>query len=69
MNEGQDRLRIGEFAELVGLSIPQLRRYDRMRLLEPAARDARSGYRYYRSGQTGAARIIALLRSVDMPIA
>jgi DNA-binding transcriptional MerR regulator/catechol 2,3-dioxygenase-like lactoylglutathione lyase family enzyme len=65
----QDRLRIGEFAELVGLSIPRLRRYDRLRLLEPAARDAGSGYRYYSTGQTGAARVIALLRSVDMPIA
>jgi DNA-binding transcriptional MerR regulator/catechol 2,3-dioxygenase-like lactoylglutathione lyase family enzyme len=69
MHEGQDHLRIGEFAELVGLSIPQLRRYDRLRLLEPAARDEGSGYRYYSSGQTGAARVIALLRSVDMPVA
>ena len=62
------RLRIGEFAELVGLSIPQLRRYDRLQLLKPAARSAESGYRYYSSGQTGAARVIALLRSMDMPI-
>jgi DNA-binding transcriptional MerR regulator/catechol 2,3-dioxygenase-like lactoylglutathione lyase family enzyme len=69
MNEHEDRLRIGQFAELVGLSVPQLRRYDRLRLLEPATRDAASGYRYYSSGQSGAARVIALLRSVDMPIA
>jgi len=69
MNEYEERLRIGEFAELVGLSVPQLRRYDRLRLLEPAARDAASGYRYYSSGQTGVARVIALLRSVDMPVA
>jgi DNA-binding transcriptional MerR regulator len=60
---------IGQFAELVGLSIPQLRRFDRMRLLEPDGREAQSGYRYYTSGQTGAARAIALLRSLDMPIA
>lgn len=65
----QDRLRIGEFAELVGLSVPQLRRYDRLRLLEPAARSAETGYRYYSGSQTGAARVIALLRSIDMPIA
>jgi DNA-binding transcriptional MerR regulator len=63
------RWQIGQFAELVGLSIPQLRRYDRLRLLEPDSREARSGYRYYTSGQTGAARAIALLRSMDMPIA
>lgn len=69
MNDGQDRLQIGEFAELVGLSIPQLRRYDHLRLLEPAGRSAESGYRYYSRGQTGAARVIALLRSMDMPIA
>jgi DNA-binding transcriptional MerR regulator len=68
MDEAEDRLRIGEFAELVGLSIPQLRRYDRLRLLEPAARSGDSGYRYYSSGQTGTARVIALLRSMDMPI-
>jgi DNA-binding transcriptional MerR regulator len=68
MDEAQDRLRIGEFAELVGLSIPQLRRYDRLHLLEPAARSEDSGYRYYSSGQAGTARVIALLRSMDMPI-
>ena len=69
MDGAQDRLQIGEFAELVGLSIPQLRRFDRLRLLEPAGRSADSGYRYYLRGQTGAARVIALLRSMDMPIA
>lgn len=69
MDEDCEWLRIGEFAELVGLSIPQLRRFDRLRLLEPQARAARSGYRYYTRGQTGAGRVIALLRSVDMPIA
>lgn len=68
-NDGSERWPIGQFAELVGLSIPQLRRYDRMRLLEPDGREAPSGYRYYSSGQTGAARAIALLRSLDMPIA
>lgn len=68
MNESRDRLQIGEFAELVGLSIPQLRRYDRLQLLEPAGRTP-AGYRYYGRGQTGAGRVIALLRSIDMPIA
>lgn len=62
-------LQIGEFARLVGLSVPQLRRYDRLRLLQPAWRSPGSGYRYYAASQTGAARVIALLRSMDMPIA
>ncbi len=68
MDNEQDHHQIGEFAELVGLSIPQLRRYDRLQLLAPEGR-SQAGYRYYSSGQTGAGRIIALLRSVDMPIA
>jgi DNA-binding transcriptional MerR regulator len=69
MDDHSERWQIGQFAELVGLSIPQLRRYDRLRLLEPESREAQSGYRYYTRGQTGAARVIALLRSLDMPIA
>ena len=69
MDDQAERWQIGQFAELVGLSIPQLRRYDRLRLLEPDGREAQSGYRYYTRGQTGAARAIALLRSLDMPIA
>src|SRR5436190_704280 len=68
MGGDRDRLQIGEFADLVGLSIPQLRRYDRLQLLAPAGR-SESGYRYYSRGQTGAARVIALLRSMDMPLA
>lgn len=68
MPDAPDQVSIGEFAELVGLSIPQLRRYDRLRLLEPAGRSD-AGYRYYNRGQTGAARVIALLRSMDMPLA
>lgn len=69
MKGDDDWLRIGEFADLVGLSISQLRRYDSLRLLEPAGRAGRAGYRLYSRGQTGAARVIALLRSMDMPIA
>lgn len=67
-NDEVDNLRIGAFGELVGLSVPQLRRYDRLGLLEPEGR-TEAGYRYYTTGQTGAARAIALLRSMDMPIA
>jgi DNA-binding transcriptional MerR regulator/catechol 2,3-dioxygenase-like lactoylglutathione lyase family enzyme len=70
MNEdASPRLHIGEFSQRTGLSIVQLRHYDRLRLLVPAGRVAGSGYRYYTRGQVEAARVIALLRSVDMPIA
>jgi len=68
VHDERDRLQIGEFGELVGLSVPQLRRYDRLQLLAPEGRSA-SGYRYYSHGQSGAGRVIALLRSMDMPIA
>jgi DNA-binding transcriptional MerR regulator len=64
-----DLIPIGRFAKLAGLSVPQLRHYDRRGILPPAARDHRSGYRYYREAQAAAARAIALLRSIDVPLA
>src|SRR5215831_18032107 len=64
-----DLVPIGRFARLAGLSVAQLRLYDRHGLLVPAARDRRSGYRYYSRAQAAAARAIALLRSVDVPLA
>jgi len=64
-----DLVPIGRFGSIVGLSIPQLRHYDRLGLLAPAARDERSGYRYYSRTQLAIARAIALLRSIDMPLA
>ena len=68
MSQEPEQFQIGQFAELVGLSVPQLRRYDRLRLLAPEGR-SQAGYRYYSAAQTGAGRAIALLRSVDMPMA
>jgi DNA-binding transcriptional MerR regulator len=43
--------RIGEFARLGGVSIKTLRYYDAIRLLRPAAIDARTQYRLYASRQ------------------
>lgn len=63
MNSDDGRLTIGAFGELVGLSVPQLRRYDRLDLLTPDGRTD-AGYRTYSTGQTGAGRAIALLRSM-----
>jgi DNA-binding transcriptional MerR regulator len=37
VTDGDSAIQIGRFADLVGLSIPQLRRYDRLRLLNPPA--------------------------------
>lgn len=67
--EPEELLTIGAFAARSRLSAKALRLYDRLGLLTPAHVDAVSGYRYYRAGQTERARLIALLRRIDMPLA
>ncbi|WP_217171412.1 MerR family transcriptional regulator [Streptomyces sp. AC512_CC834] len=62
-------LTIGAFAARARLSAKALRLYDRMGLLAPAHVDETTGYRYYRAGQTERARLVALLRQLDMPLA
>ncbi|MGW2637405.1 MerR family transcriptional regulator [Streptomyces sp. NPDC001348] len=62
-------LTIGAFAARSRLSAKALRLYDRLGLLSPAHVDEASGYRYYRAEQTGRARLVALLRQLDMPLA
>jgi DNA-binding transcriptional MerR regulator len=63
-----DLLTIGEFARRSRLSIRALRLYDRMGLLRPAEVVAETGYRRYAVRQLYAARLIALLRRLDMPL-
>lgn len=58
----------GEFSRRSQLSIKALRLYDRLGLLRPAAVDARNGYRGYDESQLFTARLIVLLRSLDMPL-
>lgn len=62
-------LTIGEFAQLTQLSVRTLRRYHDAGLLEPAAVDPASGYRYYGSEQIPSAQVIHRLRELDMPLA
>ncbi|MEU9913472.1 MerR family transcriptional regulator [Streptomyces sp. NPDC051001] len=62
-------LTIGAFAARARLSAKALRLYDRLGLLAPAQVDEASGYRYYRAGQVERARLVALLRQLDMPLA
>jgi DNA-binding transcriptional MerR regulator len=59
---------IGEFAARTRLSPKALRLYDRLGLLAPALTDPATGYRRYRADQVGPARLIALLRRIDMPL-
>ncbi|MFF4547372.1 MerR family transcriptional regulator [Streptomyces sp. NPDC001435] len=62
-------LTIGAFAARARLSAKALRLYDRLGLLSPARVDGASGYRYYRADQAERARLVALLRQLDMPLA
>ncbi|WP_129663001.1 MerR family transcriptional regulator [Phytoactinopolyspora endophytica] len=62
-------LSIGKFSRTCWLSIKALRLYDETGLLHPAYVDPVSGYRYYTAEQASTARAIAILRSLDMPLA
>lgn len=60
---------IGEFARAADLTPKALRIYDDLDLLRPTAVDERTGYRSYAVDQLEAARLIAALRRVGMPLA
>ncbi|AGL20802.1 MerR family DNA-binding transcriptional regulator [Actinoplanes sp. N902-109] len=59
---------IGEMARASGLGVSALRYYDSAGVLVPAAVDPVTGYRRYGEGQILAARLIAGLRRVGMPV-
>ena len=63
-----DRLVIGRFARLTGLSVGALRHYDELDLLRPAFVDRVTGYRSYRPDQLEAARTIVRLRDLEVPL-
>ncbi|MEU8576108.1 MerR family transcriptional regulator [Streptomyces asoensis] len=69
MRDEDELLTIGAFAARARLSAKALRLYDRLGLLAPAHIDEVSGYRYYRVGQVERARLVAMLRQLDMPLA
>ncbi|MDL2342912.1 MerR family transcriptional regulator [Deinococcus sp. MIMF12] len=64
-----DPLSIGAFARASRLSQRALRLYDDLGLLPPARVDPDTGYRFYTPAQIGTARLIGLLRTVEMPLA
>jgi DNA-binding transcriptional MerR regulator len=63
-----DLMTIGEFAARTRLSPKALRLYGRLGLLAPAVTDPATGYRRYDAEQVSQARLIALLRRVDVPL-
>ena len=60
---------IGEVARASGLAVSALRFYDGAGVLVPAEVDAATGYRRYSDEQVRAARLIAGLRRVGLPVA
>jgi DNA-binding transcriptional MerR regulator len=64
-----DLLTIGQFSRMSWLSVKALRLYDESGLLHPAHVDVATNYRYYAAEQAPVARAIAILRTLDMPLA
>lgn len=62
-------LSIGQFAQLVGLSVSALRFYADSGVLLPAQVDQDSGYRYYTPAQIPLGQQVAALRKLDLPLA
>ena len=62
-------LSIGEFATASRLSSKALRIYDKRGIIPPAFIDPDSGYRYYKPEQLARARLVRLLRQMEMPLA
>jgi DNA-binding transcriptional MerR regulator len=61
-------LTIGEFSQISRLSVKTLRHYHEWGVLEPAAVDPDSGYRYYATDQVPTAQTIRRFRDLEMPI-
>lgn len=63
-----DLLNVGPFAKRAGLSVHALRHYDALGLLKPTEVDPKTGYRRYSTSLFTAARLIADLRWLDVPL-
>lgn len=67
--ERAELIPIGSFAAAALLSQKALRLYAQLDILPPRYVDPDSGYRYYHPDQLRAARIILLMRQIEMPLA
>jgi DNA-binding transcriptional MerR regulator len=59
---------IGEFARRSRLSLKALRLYDERGVLVPSRVDQGSGYRYYDTDQLEEARLVVMLRQLQLPL-
>jgi len=64
-----EEIGIGEFARRSRLSLKALRLYDERGVLVPARVDRASGYRYYDTAQLDRARLVVMLRELQLPLA
>src|SRR5215467_12653075 len=62
-------LTVGDFSRATHLSVKTLRHYHQVGLLEPAAVNPDTGYRYYSARQIPTAQVIRRLRDLEMPVA
>ena len=60
---------IGEFARRSRLSLKALRLYDECGVLAPSRVDQATGYRYYDAAQLEQARMVVMLRQLQLPLA
>ena len=60
---------IGEFARRSRLSLKALRLYDERGVLVPSRVDQASGYRYYDIAQLDQARLVVMMRELQLPLA
>jgi DNA-binding transcriptional MerR regulator len=66
---GVKEISIGEFARRSRLSLKALRLYDERGVLVPSRVDQASGYRYYGTAQLEQARLVVMLRQLQLPLA
>jgi DNA-binding transcriptional MerR regulator len=64
-----EEISIGEFARRSRLSLKALRLYDERGVLAPARVDEASGYRYYGTDQLDEARLVVMMRQLQLPLA
>jgi DNA-binding transcriptional MerR regulator len=64
-----EEISIGEFARRSRLSLKALRLYDERGVLVPARVNQASGYRYYGTAQLDQARLVVMLRQLQLPLA
>ena len=64
-----EEISIGEFARRSRLSLKALRLYDELGVLVPSRVDQATGYRYYDVGQVDEARLVVMLRQLQLPLA